>query len=42
MKERDEEKEEVRKYQQQKYLEYTIYDMELHDAQQKILEVSTV
>lgn len=43
LKELDEEKEELRKYQQldkqQKSLEYTIYDKELHDARQKLLEV---
>lgn len=44
MKELDEEKEELRKYQQldkqRKALEYTIYDKELHDARQKLVEVS--
>lgn len=44
LKELDEEKEELRKYQQldkqRKSLEYTIYDKELHDARQKLLEVS--
>lgn len=44
MKELDEEKEELRKYQQldkqRKSLEYTIYDKELHDARQKLVEVS--
>ncbi|KAJ6693055.1 STRUCTURAL MAINTENANCE OF CHROMOSOMES PROTEIN [Salix purpurea] len=43
LKELDEEKEELRKYQQldkqRKSLEYTIYDKELHDARQKLLEV---
>ncbi|WCJ28438.1 Structural maintenance of chromosomes protein 3 [Euphorbia peplus] len=43
LKELDEEKEELRKYQQldrqRKSLEYTIYDKELHDAQQKLGEV---
>ncbi|KAJ7964829.1 Structural maintenance of chromosomes protein [Quillaja saponaria] len=43
LKELDEEKEELRKYQQldkqRKSLEYTIYDKELHDAQQKLTEV---
>lgn len=45
LKELDEEKEELRKYQQldkqRKSLEYTIYDKELHDARNKLLEVST-
>lgn len=44
LKELDEEKEELRKYQQldkqRKSLEYTIYDKELHDARQKLVEVS--
>lgn len=44
LKELDEEKEELRKYQQldrqRKSLEYTIYDKELHDARQKLGEVS--
>lgn len=44
LKELDEEKEELRKYQQldkqRKSLEYTIYDKELHDARQKLAEVS--
>ncbi|XP_059430650.1 structural maintenance of chromosomes protein 3 [Corylus avellana] len=43
LKELDEEKEELRKYQQldkqRKSLEYTIYDKELHDARQKLAEV---
>lgn len=43
LKELDEEKEELRKYQQldkqRKSLEYTIYDKELHDARQKLGEV---
>ncbi|XP_073262793.1 urease accessory protein 2-like isoform X4 [Populus alba] len=43
LKERDEEKEEVRKYQQlnkqRKCLEHIIYDTELHDARQKLLEL---
>ncbi|KAI4308346.1 hypothetical protein L6164_031429 [Bauhinia variegata] len=43
LKELDEEKEELRKYQQldkqRKSLEYTIYDKELHDAQQKLTEI---
>ncbi|KAJ9162663.1 hypothetical protein P3X46_022419 [Hevea brasiliensis] len=43
LKELDEEKEELRKYQQldrqRKSLEYTIYDKELHDARQKLEEV---
>ncbi|KAJ4724659.1 Structural maintenance of chromosomes protein [Melia azedarach] len=43
LKELDEEKEELRKYQQldkqRKALEYTIYDKELHDARQKLMEV---
>jgi structural maintenance of chromosome 3 (chondroitin sulfate proteoglycan 6) len=43
LKELDEEKEELRKYQQldkqRKSLEYTIYDKELNDAQQKLAEV---
>ncbi|KAK6912655.1 RecF/RecN/SMC, N-terminal [Dillenia turbinata] len=43
LKELDEEKEELRKYQQldkqRKSLEYTIYDKELHDARQKLVEV---
>ncbi|KAK4852358.1 hypothetical protein QYF36_023256 [Acer negundo] len=42
LKELDEEKEELRKYQQldkqRKSLEYTIYDKELHDARQKLAE----
>lgn len=45
LKELDEEKEELRKYQQldkqRKSLEYTIYDKELHDARQKLGEVSS-
>jgi structural maintenance of chromosome 3 (chondroitin sulfate proteoglycan 6) len=44
LKELDEEKEELRKYQQldkqRKSLEYTIYDKELQDARQKLAEVS--
>lgn len=44
LKELDEEKEELRKYQQldkqRKSLEFTIYDKELHDARQKLAEVS--
>lgn len=44
LRELDEEKEELRKYQQldkqRKSLEYTIFDKELHDAQQKLIEVS--
>lgn len=44
MKELDEEKEELRKYQQldkqRKSLEYTIYDKELQDARQRLAEVS--
>ncbi|KAF4374153.1 hypothetical protein G4B88_020545 [Cannabis sativa] len=43
LRELDEEKEELRKYQQldkqRKSLEYTIYDKELHDARQKLAEV---
>lgn len=43
LKELDEEKEELRKYQQldkqRKSLEYTIYDKELHDARQKLAEI---
>uniref|UniRef100_A0A7N0UY74 Structural maintenance of chromosomes protein n=1 Tax=Kalanchoe fedtschenkoi TaxID=63787 RepID=A0A7N0UY74_KALFE len=43
LKELDEEKEELRKYQQldkqRKSLEYAIYDKELHDANQKLTEV---
>uniref|UniRef100_A0A2P2MI83 Structural maintenance of chromosomes protein n=2 Tax=Rhizophora mucronata TaxID=61149 RepID=A0A2P2MI83_RHIMU len=43
LKELDEEKEELRKYQQldkqRKSLEYTIYDKELHDARQKLAEL---
>ncbi|XP_073262961.1 structural maintenance of chromosomes protein 3-like isoform X2 [Populus alba] len=43
LKKRDEEKEEVRKYQQlnkkRKCLEHTIYDTELHDTGQKLLEL---
>lgn len=43
LKELDEEKEELRKYQQldkqRKSLEYTIYDKELHDARQRLAEV---
>lgn len=43
LKELDEEKEELRKYQQldkqRKSLEYTIYDKELQDARQKLAEV---
>lgn len=43
LKELDEEKEELRKYQQldkqRKSLEYTLYDKELHDARQKLGEV---
>lgn len=43
LKELDEEKEELRKYQQldkqRKSLEYTIYDKEVHDARQKLVEV---
>nr|XP_024928084.2 structural maintenance of chromosomes protein 3 [Ziziphus jujuba var. spinosa] len=43
LKELDEEKEELRKYQQldkqRKSLEFTIYDKELHDARQKLAEV---
>ena len=46
LKELDEEKEELRKYQQldkqRKSLEYTIYDKEIHDARQKLVEVSCV
>lgn len=44
LKELDEEKEELRKYQQldrqRKSLEFTIYDKELVDARQKLAEVS--
>ena len=44
MKELDEEKEELKRYQQldkqRKSLEYTIYDKELQDARQKLVEVS--
>ncbi|PSR95439.1 Structural maintenance of chromosomes protein like [Actinidia chinensis var. chinensis] len=43
LKELDEEKEELRKYQQldkqRKSLEYTIYDKEIHDAMQKLVEI---
>lgn len=43
LRELDEEKEELKKYQQldkqRKSLEYTIYDKELHDAKQKLVEV---
>jgi structural maintenance of chromosome 3 (chondroitin sulfate proteoglycan 6) len=43
LKELDEEKEELRKYQQldkqRKSLEYTIYDKEIHDARHKLAEV---
>ncbi|PSS14552.1 Structural maintenance of chromosomes protein like [Actinidia chinensis var. chinensis] len=43
LKELDEEKEELRKYQQldkqRKSLEYTIYDKEIHDAMHKLVEV---
>lgn len=43
LRELDEEKEELRKYQQldkqRKSLEYTIFDKELNDAQQKLIEV---
>ncbi|KAL2510973.1 Structural maintenance of chromosomes protein 3 [Abeliophyllum distichum] len=43
LRELDEEKEELRKYQQldkmRKSLEYTIYDKELHDAKQKLTEI---
>ncbi|KAK4786498.1 hypothetical protein SAY86_003187 [Trapa natans] len=43
LKELDEEKEELKKYQQldkqRKSLEYTIYDKELHDARQKLAEI---
>ncbi|KAK4607282.1 hypothetical protein RGQ29_001196 [Quercus rubra] len=43
LKELDEEKEELRKYQQldklRKSLEFTIYDKEVHDARQKLAEV---
>ncbi|XP_050229929.1 structural maintenance of chromosomes protein 3 [Mercurialis annua] len=43
LRELDEEKEELRKYQQldkqRKSLEFTIYDKELHDARQKLAEV---
>ena len=43
LKELDEEKEELKKYQQldklRKSLEYTIYDKEVHDARQKLAEV---
>ncbi|GFZ13065.1 structural maintenance of chromosomes (SMC) family protein [Actinidia rufa] len=43
LKELDEEKEELRKYQQldkqRKSLEYTIYDKEIHDARQKLVEI---
>lgn len=43
LKELDEEKEELKKYQQldkqRKSLEYTIYDKELQDAKQKLAEV---
>ncbi|CAK9176575.1 unnamed protein product [Ilex paraguariensis] len=46
LRELDEEKEELKKYQmldkQRKSLEYTIYDKELHDARQKLMEVSYV
>lgn len=45
MNELEQEKEELKKYQQldkqRKSLEYTIYDKELHDARQKLNEVST-
>ena len=44
LKELDEEKEDLRKYQQldkqRKSLEYTIYDKELQDAQQRLAKVS--
>lgn len=44
LRELDEEKAELKKYQQldkqRKSLEYTIYDKELHDARQKVVEVS--
>jgi len=44
LRELDEEKEELRKYQQldkqRKSLEYTIYDKELHDAREKLEQVS--
>ncbi|XP_073271974.1 structural maintenance of chromosomes protein 3 [Primulina huaijiensis] len=43
LRELDEEKEELKKYQQldkqRKSLEYTIYDKELHDAKQKLVEI---
>lgn len=43
LRELDEEKEELKKYQQldkqRKALEYTIYDKEVHDAQQKLIEI---
>lgn len=46
LKELDEEKEDLRKYQQldrqRKSLEYTIYDKELQDARQKLAKVSIV
>lgn len=45
MNELEQEKEELKKYQQldkqRKSLEYTIYDKELHDARQKLNEVSS-
>lgn len=44
LRELDEEKEELKKYQQldkqRRSLEYTIFDKELHDARQKLVEVS--
>lgn len=44
LRELDEEKEELRKYQQldkqRKSLEYTIYDKELHDTREKLEQVS--
>ena len=43
LRELDEEKEELKKYQQldrqRKSLEYTIYDKELHDAKQQLAKV---
>ena len=46
LRELDEEKEELKKYQQldkqRKSLEYTIFDKELHDARQKLMEVCSV
>lgn len=46
LRELDEEKAELKKYQQldkqRKSLEYTVYDKELHDARQKVMEVSHI